>query len=136
MLSNITIFTRINLKDILLELELLVKKDLKNQPKGFVFSLKEEILRTTSIGKKLITASRTNSHLKESYEELGREFEKILEEGEYEIILNRETKIRSLLQNIKACKKDLKDLEEEVVKIRFSAGPIDISKNTSNQKKE
>ncbi len=111
-----------------------MNKDSKNQPKGFVFSLKEEIIRTTNIGKKLITASRTNSHLKESYEELGREFEKIIDQCETDVPTHREAKIRSLMNNIKACRKDLKELEEEVVKIRFSAGPVDISKNQKKPK--
>lgn len=85
----------------------------------------QEILKTSVIGKKLLTASRTNSHLKETYEELGRLVEKDMEQG----ILDWDSpKARACLHTIRACKKDLAEIEKEVHKIKFAAGPEDISK--------
>lgn len=85
----------------------------------------QEILKTSVIGKKLLTASRTNSHLKETYEELGRLAEKDIENG----VLDWDSpKARTCLHTIKACKKDLSDIEKQVHKIKFAAGPEDISK--------
>jgi len=88
------------------------------------FSFHREVLRTSAIGKKLLTAGRTNSHLKDTYEILGRVIESKIDRGELSI---DDPKIRSLLHTIKACKKDLKELEEQVNQIKFSPSPEDIS---------
>ena len=84
------------------------------------FNLHQEVIKTGVIGKKLLTASRTNAHLKDTYEELGRLLEKGIESGEVEW---DSVKVRALLHTIKACKKDLEHLERQVHKIKFSAGP-------------
>jgi NifU-like protein involved in Fe-S cluster formation len=101
------------------------QKNLKSKCHNFIGNLKTEILRTSAIGKKMLTAGRTNSHLKDTYEELGRIIESKFSSGEIEI---DDAKIRSLLHTIKACKKDLREIEEQVNKIRFAPAPEDISK--------
>ncbi len=101
------------------------QKNIKNKCHSFIGNLKTEILRTSAIGKKMLTAGRTNSHLKDTYEELGRIIENKVSSGEIEI---DDAKIRSLLHTIKACKKDLREIEEQVNKIRFAPAPEDISK--------
>ena len=101
------------------------KKSWKRKINHWFFSVHQEILKTSVIGKKLLTASRTNSHLKETYEELGRLAEKDIEQG----ILDWDSpKARACLQTIRACKKDLADIEKQVHKIKFAAGPEDIAK--------
>lgn len=92
------------------------------------FSFHQEVIKTGAIGKKLLTASRTNAHLNETYQELGRLLEKGIESGEVEW---DSAKVRALLHTAKACKKDLEHIEKQVYKIKFSAfpkGPEDISK--------
>lgn len=100
-------------------------KNWKRKINYWFFNLHQEILKTSVIGKKLLTASRTNSHLKETYEELGRLAEKDIENR---ILEWDSPKARACLHTIKACKKDLADIEKQVHKIKFAAGPEDISK--------
>jgi hypothetical protein len=75
------------------------------------------LFKTTKIGRKLLRASRTNAHLKETYESLGRYVELNLKEG---TLKENDPKIKSLMHTIEACKKDLVHLENQVNKIRFS----------------
>lgn len=98
-----------------------------------------EIKRTTEIGKKMLTASKTNSCLHEGHKELGILVAKALESGE----LKWENKrVEELLQTISSCEDDLEEIENEVNKIKFAAGPQDISpkpvgsKKTDDSKKE
>jgi hypothetical protein len=101
------------------------KKNWKRKINYWFFNVHQEILKTSVIGKKLLTASRTNSHLKETYEDLGKLAERDMENG----ILDWDSpKARAYLQTIKACKKDLADIEQQVHKIKFASGPEDISK--------
>ena len=108
-------------------------KNIKSKVNRFVFSLHQEIIKTSSIGKKLLTAGRTNACLKETYEELGRHIEYRLDCGVMDL---DDPKIRSLLHTIKACKNDLKELEAQVNRIKFSAGPEDIAPLVSEDHKE
>lgn len=97
------------------------------------FSFHQEVIKTSVIGKKMLTASRTNAHLKDTYEELGRLLEKGIESGEVEW---DSAKVRALLHTVRACKKDLEEIERQVYKIKFSAGPKgpqDISKLPDNR---
>jgi hypothetical protein len=84
------------------------------------FTFHQEVIKAGVIGRKLLTASRTNAHLKDTYEELGRLLEKGIESGEIEW---DSAKVRALLHTANACKKDLEHLEKQVYKIKFSAGP-------------
>lgn len=105
-----------------------------------LFGFQQEVIRTSVIGKKMLTASRTNAHLKDTYEELGRLLEKGIESGEVEW---DSAKVRALLHSVRACKKDLEEIERQVHKIKFSAGPkcpqdiagiSDNSKSTDDKK--
>lgn len=75
------------------------------------------LFKTTKIGRKLLTASRTNAFMKESYEDLGRHVESCLASGQLQW---DDPKTKALLNTINACKKDLVHLEKQVNKIRFS----------------
>ncbi|MFT6068340.1 MAG: hypothetical protein ACJAT2_000107 [Bacteriovoracaceae bacterium] len=88
----------------------------------------DEVKRTTEIGKKMLTASRTNTSLHEAYEELGHLAAKSIASGDLKW---EDPKVTEILGTIKECEKDLESIEEEVNKIKFSAGPVDISKETS-----
>lgn len=94
--------------------------DWKAKLNRLFFGFQQEVIKTSVIGKKLLTASRTNAHLKETYEELGRLLEKGIDSGEVEW---DSAKVRALLHTVRACKKDLEEIERQVHKIKFSAGP-------------
>ena len=96
------------------------------------FNFHQEIIKTGVIGKKLLTASRTNAHLKDTYEELGRQLEKGIESGEVDW---DSANVRALIHTVKACKKDLEHIEKQVYKIKFATGPKgpqDISTNAAD----
>ena len=93
-----------------------------------VDSCQQEVKRTTEIGKKMLSASKTNSCLHESYESLGAYTLKAIKDGTLEW---DDPKVRELIEKIEVCEKDLEDIESEVNKIRFSAGPVDVSKDSS-----
>lgn len=99
-----------------------MKKDFnwKIKLNHWIFNFHQEVIKTGVIGKKLLTASRTNAHLKDTYEELGRLLEAGVESGEVEW---DSAKVRALLHTAKACKKDLEHIEKQVYKIKFSASP-------------
>ena len=97
----------------------------------WLFNFHKEIMRTTAIGKKMLTASRTNAHLKDTYEQLGRLLEKGIENGEVDWDSPR---MRALLHSIKACKKDLEDIEKKLNKLKFP--PLEYSKKTDSDKKD
>lgn len=84
---------------------------------SWLFSFHQEAIKAGVIGKKLLTASRTNAHLKNTYEELGRLLEKGIESGEVDW---DSSKMRALLHTVKACKKDLEHIENQVNKVKFS----------------
>jgi hypothetical protein len=84
----------------------------------------DEIKRTTEIGKRMLNASKTNSCLHEAYEELGSLAFKALKEGKLEWDNPR---VKELMGTIDHCESDLEDIEKEVNKIRFAAGPMDVS---------
>ncbi|MBK24232.1 MAG: hypothetical protein CME70_09560 [Halobacteriovorax sp.] len=86
----------------------------------------DEVKRTTEIGKKMLTASRTNTNLHEAHEELGQLVVRSIESGELKW---ENPKVIELLEKIKDCEKDLETIEEEVNKIKFAAGPVDVSKD-------
>jgi len=84
----------------------------------------DEFKRTTEIGKKMLTASKTNSSLHEAYEALGMLAVKEIERGNLEW---NNPKVKELLEQISHCQKDLEDIESEVKKIKFASGPTDVS---------
>lgn len=105
------------------------KHDWKNKVQEIVQTGLDEFKRTTEIGKKMINASKTNSNLHESYEELGKLVYKQLKSGELDW---DNSKAHSLVDEIKKCKEDLKSMEAEMEKIKFSSAPEDISRKHKN----
>lgn len=76
-----------------------------------------KIVNWLKICRKMLTASRTNAHMKETYEELGRLVEAAVRDNQLQI---DNPKVKSLIHTIEACKKDLVHLEKQVNKIRFA----------------
>lgn len=76
-----------------------------------------EFKRTTEIGKRMLTASKTNTKLHENYEELGLMVAKALCSGELKW---ENTRVHEILGEIKSCEKDLESIEDEVNNIRFA----------------
>ncbi|MBT3584552.1 MAG: hypothetical protein HN509_06580 [Halobacteriovoraceae bacterium] len=93
----------------------------------------DELKRTTEIGKKMLSASKTNSSLHDAYEELGHLAAKAVTEKEIEW---NNPRVKELLNIIGNCESDLEDIEEEVNKIRFSAGPVDVNGSSNSKAKE
>jgi hypothetical protein len=94
------------------------RSQLKVKFNFWLLNLHKEVMKTTAIGKKMLTASRTNAHLKDTYEELGRLLEKGIENGELDW---DSPKMRALLHTIKACRKDLEEIERKMNKLKFTA---------------
>ena len=76
-----------------------------------------ELRKTTDIGKKMLSASKTNSTLHESYEELGVLLVKAIKDGE---ISWDNPRVKEIMKTINGCERDLEKMEEEVNTIRFS----------------
>ena len=96
------------------------KSQLKGKFNFWLLNFHKELMKTSAIGKKMLSASRTNAHMKDTYEELGKLLEKAVENGEVDW---DSPKMRALLHTIKACKKDLSEIEEKMNKIKFQALP-------------
>ena len=75
----------------------------------------EELKKTTEIGKKMLSASKTNTQLNESYEELGHLTFKAIEKGDLKWDHMR---VQELMSTIKVCEKDLEAIEDDVSKIK------------------
>jgi hypothetical protein len=96
----------------------------KSKVQEFFQSAQDEFKRTTEIGRKMLTASKTNSNLHEAYEELGMLVAKEIKKGKLKW---DNARVKELLCQINDCEKDLETIESEVKKIKFAAGPTDIS---------
>lgn len=93
------------------------RSQLKGKFNFWLLNFHKEIKKTTEIGKKMLTASRINTHMKDTYEELGRLLEKGVDNGDVDW---DSPKMRALLHSIKACKKDLEEIERNMNSIKFS----------------
>ena len=89
-----------------------------------------EVKKTTDIGKRMFTASKTNSSLHESYEALGKLTRKCIDSGELKW---ESAEVEELLTKIKDCEINLKNIEEEMNKLKFASGPEDISKTPKHK---
>ena len=92
----------------------------------------DELKKTTEIGKKMLNASKTNTCLHEAYEELGVLVAKAMEKNQLDWDNPR---AKELLATIKNCKSNLNDIENEVNKIKFAPGPVDINQYQNKEKK-
>lgn len=74
-----------------------------------------ELKRTTAIGKKMLSASQSNTQLKETYEKLGQLTLEAIKSGELKW---QDSKVRELMNKVNQLEEELKKLEEEVQKIK------------------
>ena len=87
----------------------------KTKVQALLNNFQGELKKTTVIGRKMLTASRTNSKLKRYYEVLGQLAVEALEDGS----LTWDNKnSQELLAKIEKSKKDLNIIEDEVKKIK------------------
>lgn len=96
-------------------------------------SAQDEFKRTTEIGRKMLSASKTNSNLHEAYEELGMLVAKEIKNGNLKW---ENARVKELLCQINDCEKDLETIESEVKKIKFASGPTDISAEIKSEEKK
>ena len=89
----------------------------KRKVNHFFNSCQSELKRTTEIGRKMLSASKTSTTLRDTYEELGHILEKEIDQGNQSFSNPR---IMDLLAIVKACKNDLEHIEGEMNRIRFS----------------
>ena len=88
----------------------------------------KELKKTTKIGKKMLSASKTNTNLHEAYEEIGRLAAKAIKDKD----INWDNpRVEELIDIVENCKDDLNSFESEVNKIKFASGPVDISTQTT-----
>lgn len=105
------------------------RSKLKGKFNFWLLNIHKEVLKTSAIGKKMLTASRTNAHLKDTYEELGKLLERGVENGEVDW---DSPKMRAMIHTIKACKRDLQDIEAKMNRIKFQS--IDLKKDEDVEK--
>lgn len=91
------------------------KKQWKEKMQEFLSSCQGELLKTTEIGKKMFNASKTNSCLRECYEELGRLAIKDIKAGRLEWPHPR---VRELVDKVQFCEESLQEIEEEMNSIK------------------
>jgi len=77
----------------------------------------DELKRTTEIGKRMLSASKTNTTLHSAYEELGHLLLAGLDSGEVKWECER---VKEIVKKIKLCESDLNDIEKEVHDIKSS----------------
>lgn len=87
----------------------------KDRINDIVQTCQEELKKTTEIGKKMLSASKTNSVLNESYEELGHLAFKACEKGELKW---EHMRVQELINTIKKCEADLETIENDVSEIK------------------
>ncbi len=103
----------------------------KSKVQEIFHTCQEEIKRTTEIGKKMLSASKTNGNLHEAYEELGQLVAKAIKNDE---IKWDNSRVGELIYTIDKCQHDLESIEGEVNKIKFAPAPTEVA--VSKIKKE
>lgn len=110
---------------VFIEVKAMQKNQLWKDKVQEIFQVcQDELKKTTEIGKKMLSASKTNSNLHEAYEEIGRLVVKAIQDGELKWSNQR---IEELLSVVENCEDELHTIETEVHNIKFSPGPIDVS---------
>ena len=90
-------------------------RDNKHKMQEFINACQNELKKTTRLGIKMLSASRANTELHESYEILGRITARAIRAGELEW---RDGRVKILLNDIKELEEILERCEEEVVEIK------------------
>lgn len=104
-----------------------MEKQWKNKVQDILHTCQEELKRTTEIGKKMLSASSTNSELHSAYEELGQIIKTKIESGDINI---EDIRVHEIINSIKEKEETLEEIEKEVRKIKISTGVKDISKES------
>ena len=89
----------------------------KSRMQDLLHVCRDEMKRTTVIGKKMISASRISTNLNRAYEELGELAAKELKAGKLEW---NHPQVKRILKRVVECEEQLEEVESEVNKIRFS----------------
>ena len=76
----------------------------------------EEIVRTTEIGKKMLTASKASSDLHQNYEALGELLARALKSGEHTW---NHPEVEKIMEEISNCEDNIEKIDLDVNKIRF-----------------
>ncbi len=87
----------------------------KSKVQGLLGSCQDEFKKTTAIGKKMLSASKTNSSLAHYYQKLGKLTEQQLELGEFEW---QNSKAEEILIKLKNLKLELNHYEDEVQSLK------------------
>ena len=87
----------------------------KDKFSNFLVSCQEELKKTTEIGKKMLSASKTNTELQETFEELGRHVRNHIQEKKLDW---NDDKVDQLLKKIETYEEQLKDYEDGVKGIK------------------
>lgn len=74
-----------------------------------------ELKKTTALGKKMYSASQTNSGLADAYQELGELVVKALQSGELQW---DDPKVKDLVEKIESYKNELEKIEKDLHKIK------------------
>ena len=83
----------------------------KERFQSIVNSCQTEIKRTTSIGKKMLNASRTNTDIHHSYEEIGQLVVQQIKSGS---LVWENEQLKLLMKKIEDSEKNLEKIEEEL----------------------
>tara|TARA_B100000886_G_scaffold330728_1_gene281460 strand:+ start:1246 stop:1560 length:315 start_codon:yes stop_codon:yes gene_type:complete len=102
-----------------------MEKHWKNKVQEILHVCQGELKKTTEIGKKMLSASTTNSELHNAYEELGHIIKNKIENEE---VIIDDPKVHEVIKMINDKEKTLEEIEKEVKKIKISPGVKDISK--------
>lgn len=112
--------------------ELMQNSQWRGKVQKVVETCHAEFRRTTEIGKKMLSASKTNTALHESYEELGHLAFRAIKENRLDW---GDPRVHDLMDKIKQCEKDLEMFEGEISKIR-EAEEAEQEKEASSSLKE
>ena len=100
----------------------------KSRMQDLLHVCRDEMKRTTVIGKKMISASRISTTLNRAHEELGELVAKELRAGKLEW---EHPQVKRILKTVVECEEQLEEVESQVNRIRFSD-----EGNTSPQDKD
>ncbi len=89
--------------------------DWKSRFSRFFRSAEDEIKKTTAIGKKMLSASRTNTNLHDCYEKLGIMVETAVKN---KTLTWEDPKVNGILKEIEDLKKELSQYEDDLQNIK------------------
>jgi len=93
----------------------------------------EELKKTTEIGKKMLTASKASTTLRETYEELGLMVVNEMRKGSFKW---ENEKVEELLEKISLKEKELEEIEKEVKKIKVSSESEELREKKPSESEE